>query len=157
MCYPKCWSFPTSALNYRLHFIRDVVLEHPYEYPWWSIVTITDYVGSCHPLNGPPSKAALRMDVFTHLAWGAKGIFYYTYMHNDNPNSHWGDPNSPQHWLGVFNADASDSTVDASDPFNEKYDWITEINGQIHFLKDILGPAAVRRPVIGRPMPGLVP
>jgi len=150
---PGCTSFATSSLNYWLGGLRDVVLEHPYQYPWWSIVTVTDYICCCHPNNGPPSKEALRMDVFTHLAWGAKGIFYYTYMHNDDTESSWGDPSSAEHWPGVFNASSGSgyTEVDASDPFNDVYDWITDINEDIDTLKAILGPAEIKRPVVGTP------
>ena len=139
-------AFPIVTLNSHCLSLFNLIRENtrlyhdtPNKYPWWSAVHITDEPAG--PYISPPSENALRADVFTRLAWGAKGIFYYSWMRGPDDLS-WEYPDSTGHWPGVY---ATSTT------FNDVKTYITNVNEDIRSIRDYIGPAEVKRPIIGKP------
>ena len=154
----QVWAFPIGALNWRMCQVFEAArapgrtyATDPNQYPYWAITRVTDERCFSARTDGPPSEASIRMDVFTRLAWGAKGIFYYTYLHGQW-NTNWGDSADPFHWLGVYASNPQNyQQVRSSDYFNDVYYWIRNINEDIAALKPYLGPAECKRPILARP------
>jgi uncharacterized repeat protein (TIGR02543 family) len=71
----------------------------------------------------PPSEATLRFNVFTSVAYGAKGIAYFTY---EQPQSG-----------GGWNYGTS---MVSNGVKNDEYYWVQRIN---RYLADFVGPAAI--------------
>ena len=148
-CLPNCGAFSLKVLNSGCSNVFSIIREParlhsdaPNRYPWWSVVHVTDEEQACYSDVGPPSEAALRADVFTRLAWGAKGIFYYTWMRCPD-DANWDDDTDWRHWPGVY---------ESSSTFNDVRDYITTVNADVRSIRDYLGPAEVKRPVLGQPV-----
>ena len=123
------------------------------EYPYWHFVHMTAENGLIPVFRDPPDTESLRIDVFSKLAWGAKGIGYVTYMHG-MPNRRmidrlaWGDvTDSVAYWPGVFTGTESAGYWYASG-FNHVYYAMKTVNAEIHLIAAKLGPAICHVPVV---------
>lgn len=74
---------PTYYLN--LQLIREQALAHGV--PFWLFIQTLSFNGT----NRDPSKAEMRWQVYTSLAFGAKGLQYFTYWTPDNGVETFGD------------------------------------------------------------------
>ncbi len=108
---------PDYFLN--MEIIRSGSLKH--NVPFWFILLSTPHFG-----YRTPSEGDLRWQVFTALAYGAKGIMYFTYWTVKEQN--WGD--------GIIKADGTRT---------ERYDIIKRINAEIKALGPTLLPLTSRK------------
>jgi hypothetical protein len=148
-------SYPVTTLNAECHRLWDVADSAGYRHPYWSVTRITDEINIPCPMDDtPPSEEALRTDIFTRLAWGAKGIVYYAYMHHHMEG--WWDPTGPNHWPGVYNDQTvvQDSTGYRATELRPLHTWLGNINRDIRHLDPYLGPSVAHRPVMAAPHSG---
>ena len=95
-----------------MEIIRDGGLKH--NVPFWFILLTTPHFG-----YRTPSEGDVRWQVFTALAYGAKGIMYFTYW-----------PVKEQGW--------GDAIIKHDGTRSERYDVVKRINGEIKTLAPTL-------------------
>jgi len=95
-----------------MEIIRDAGLR--YETPFWFILLTTPHYGYRNP-----SEADIRWQVYTALAYGAKGIMYFTYM----------TPRSEDFENGILDRDGNRT---------EHYEIVRRINAEIRALAPTL-------------------
>jgi len=113
--------FPNLAL------IREETLKR--KIPFWAFVHVVSWQPHDKPLEGfvyaenrPRTEGELRFQVFCSLAYGAKGIQYFTY---------WTPTNRPDN---VY----SGGTIDENGKRSEAYFLLKKINSEIHALAPVL-------------------
>jgi hypothetical protein len=95
-----------------MEVIRDAGLQH--NTPFWFILLTTPHYGYRNP-----SEADIRWQVYTALAYGAKGIMYFTYM----------TPRYEDFQNGILDRDGNRT---------EHYEVVRQVNGEIHALAPTL-------------------
>jgi hypothetical protein len=99
-----------------LEIIRRQALAH--KMLFWAIVQAEGIEGAYRS----PSETQMRSQVFTSLAYGARGILYFTYW---TPEAGGGE----NHFDGVLSKDGKERA---------RYDWVTRLNQQIESISSIL-------------------
>ena len=162
-----CSPFPLHTLNEYCLDLADVYADRGIdfeEYPYWSVTRISREwdLSGVYCSSDVPDEASLRADVFTRLAWGAKGIVYYPFMFTYD-DSTWYDRGSHQCHPGVYDTSSWTSTTawyDTSETSGEYrtmyystamgdvYYWIKAVNADVLKIRDALGPAIWHEPVV---------
>jgi hypothetical protein len=127
--YPLLESSPRTDYftNLRLISQKSKNLGKPF---WAHPVTARFQVGSTYAKE--PDKNYLRFTSFSPIAYGAKGLIYYTY--GTYPNY------SPGLVTYNPNLSTSNTFTTATDERTNKYYWAQEING---YIKNVIGPAVM--------------
>jgi len=174
--------YPVDWLNASLARFYRTVRDNAPGTPWWSVTHVTDEFGMGGPCVWYPygviDEASLRMDVFTRLGWGAKGIVYLTYSHyidaivlpdyeNCRPTGrtrvydgrYWGADWADRHhthqyarFPGVFTSEWSSETMSYRPTgFGAIYRHIRAVNADVARIRPYLGPAEIFHPVMSEP------
>ena len=156
--------YPIQWIDERLKKLFDIRQQHCSttnttidKYPFWSAVYATrepTYDGNSidDTFVGVPNEASLRMEVFTHLAWGAKGILYLTYSYCAEPGHEmWGMDDLSEAFNGVFRGTLYNNQYYYPTPGNwqnDIYGWMQNVNAEVHTIADALGEVTHYEPVV---------
>jgi hypothetical protein len=109
-------NFEDSYFFYNMKIIRERALSH--DLPFWGFVLCTP-----HWTYFTPTEADLRFQVYSLLAYGAKGLWYFTYRSVKNLSGH------SEELKRVFDVDSG--LVDISGKPTGRYAIVKDINAEV--------------------------